>query len=448
MNQTEQTVSLSMKTLIRECGLEEFPKEVIASRYADLIRRYHVENIFGYHRFGYDFSDTITCHNNGEHMIGFFHPSYEDFLENVVSSLGLKKEIIHEVSEDELTEILKQRIEHLKTVPGERQLKVEYPMLYQDLVHGRGYLYAAEEMDKSTVEGRKEYKAETHKWYSCGLQINYQRFIAAQTLMYSRFVGRRESYKQSVESLSYNKFMRTHFDMNKVAMYVMYSYLKKCEEIEDEEQITQYLSMIRKYLCSSFDKSVSLTDEDGTVINMKIIQEKLLSVRKKQEEKALLRTQWGLLPKGSRVVTREGSPRQISLKEEQVKKLNAAGNRKQAFYATIPNTRIVVGLQQYKGYYGIICEDLGIVILDTHFFEDTPSTAIGNAIYIMKASDFLELSGKNKTELQSDSRVKKINHTSRWEIRLQELLNQPVDENAREESKQLIKSLERKGTNH
>ncbi len=444
MNQLKPTVSLSMKTLIRECSLPNIAKEDIATRYANLIRNHHIHDVFGNYRYGYDFNDRITCYNDGEHMIGFFHPSYDDFLENIVSSLGCSKDIINTISDEELTKVLKSRIDYLKTIPNERELKKEFPMLYHDLVYGRGLLMEAESINKNTSEGKEKYKKETEQWYSCGLRKSYSNFIDAQTRLYARFVGRRDRYKESVENLSYNKFIKDHFDMNKVAMYTIYSYLKKCESLDNLEEIRPYLSMIHQYMNSSLDKNVSLRDEDGSIINMKTIQEELLKIRKRIDKENSLKVNWRLLPKGYRVVSKEGPvhARQLSINEEVLEKYREAGRRKQAFYESSPYMQKIIGLSQYKGYVGYIYP--GKVVLDTEYFEDTPRSAKGNAIYVMKARDFIELSSHDKTELQSDERVQRIIHSPKWEQNVQQVLNQPVDVKDLEESKQLIRKLGKK----
>ena len=62
----------------------------------------------------------------------------------------------------------------------------------------------------------------------------------------------------------------------------------------------------------------------------------------------------------------------------------------------------------------------------------------------MYANNFEELSKKSKTELQNDSRVKRLCHTKNWQDKLDIITKREATENDKYNSSLLIKRLKRK----
>jgi len=438
MRKDEPVVTLSMKTMIRECSLRKLSNEELAKTYGDLVYKNHIHEVFGYRRFGYDFSDHMTLYNDGEHVMGYFRPSYYDFLYHILHTLGISTRDKKIVDNQDLTDRMLGQIEKLESIREnqdckEKRLQKEFPALYHDLTHGRGYLMEVSEEEKK-------------KFYSCGLRNNIDNFIKAQGEVYRSFVGRREAYKESVEKASYNHFIQDNFDLNKVAMYTVHEYLRVCENTEDIEKIKKYLLFIEQYKKSSFDKSVSLKSNDARFINWETLQVRIQNIEKKlrylENQKTPLSVEWELLPKGYRVVSKEGNSKvkETLLNQEEVNRLRAAGEKKRAFYEENPCMEKVVGLSRYKGYIAYIYPN-GEILLDREYHEDVLSSAVGDAIYVLHASDFERLSGKNKTDLLNEEGVERITHSRYWDSRAQKVIDREGTKENREAAKKLVLKL-------
>lgn len=429
------TISLSMKTLIRECSLRKCSDEELANIYSRLVYKHHIHEVFGYHRLGYNYCNHITLYNNGDYVMGYFKPSYEDFLQDLLHTLGMNTQ--NPVDNQNLTfEMLSQikKLGDLKNYKGkdsrENHLRAEFPVLYRDLTHGRGYLMETP-------------KKERKPYYSCGLRVNFEHFLKAQCEMYYRFIMKRNDYKNSVEQASYNLFIKDQFDLNKVAMYAVHEYLNVCENTNDSEVIKKYLSLIEKYEQSNFSKSVSLMSDDGQRIDWPMLQKRIQAIKNRDSRYFILDSE--LLPGGSKVRSCEvgktrGASRSIQMTPEEINHLKEAGERKNRFYENSPYVLAIEGSKKDNGYRVFIYAN-GEALADTRFNHVTMSGAVGDATYHFKAKDFEELSGHTKTFLQNDERVERFIHSSNWEEKVRQVVEKEATEESKEEVKQLILKL-------
>ena len=83
----------------------------------------------------------------------------------------------------------------------------------------------------------------------------------------------------------------------------------------------------------------------------------------------------------------------------------------------------------------------GKVALDREYNDDKPKTAVDNAVYIINAKDFEELSRKEKPELIKDSRVQRKYHNDTFEKRMSLIINAEGTEKEQEEARQLVYRL-------
>ncbi len=439
MENCEPMINLSMKTLIRECSLHKVPNEVLAKIYATIVHDQHISPAFKYHRFEYDFADYITLYNNGENVLGSFHPCYDEFLVHTLRSLEIDSQNI--VDDDELTEKMKKQIEKLSRISSERQLKEEFPILYYDLTHGRGHIEEFKKIDRSTPEGAKKYDEESHFYYSCGLRYSLKEFIPAQCKLYTRFTNNRHIYRNTIEKKTYNRFMQYHFDMNKIAIYTVSEYLKICEQSDNKETILKYFSLIKKYKESNYDKNAYIKGDNGELISWNTLRGRIEKIEKKLSAETLT-VNWVVLPPGYKQVRQEGDskPKETLLNHEEITRLRKIGQSKNDFYENSPYYAKVLGLLKYKGYIAYVYPN-GEVLLDREYDENAVSSATGNAIYCFKAKDFKELSGHTKTFLQNDKRVTRIRHIPNWKTKATEIINREITEESKEEVKKLIKEL-------
>ena len=442
------TVNLSMDTLIHECSKTSRPTEDI---FVDLSlwNRENIHEVFRYRKFNYDFIDYVTCFNDGEHVIGMIRPSYDDFLIKVSRILGITD--TREIVDDEnLTKRLLGRIERLKQITSERELRYEFPSLYDDLIQGRGFINAVEQMPKKTAEEQAIYERLRHYYYSCALKQRIDRFVKTQVELYTRFVTKRKEYKELISSKSMNGYFRNNFDMDKVALYAAHQYLYRCEHASSDEEYEEFMSYLDKYLNSDYNKEVEIRTKKGTIINFANLLERIKKVKEKHDSPEVL-VNWELVPEGEQITfAREvETPRALSMKKQDVEALKEAGRRKEEFYTKTHPIGIIRGKEKndryigQKRYVGYVYPN-GQVLLDTEFDIGAPSSAKGNAIYNMKVRDFEKLSRMDKTVLRNHPKVGRIYHSKHWEEKAQEIIDRQGDLLDQEEAKELIRKLRKK----
>lgn len=439
-----EIANLSLHTLIRECSKD--PQEARKHySYFDMVNRRRIHEVFAYKKFNDDFIDNLTVFNTGEYPIGIIRPCYDEFIAKLMIILNIKP--LDKVADDDsLTRILLERVEVLKGITSEIELKHEFPYLYKDLQDGRRYIRNIEaQRDFDDNKEREEELADKeHYYYSCGLRRSLTNFVRTQSEVYKRFIERRHELKEKQASTSYNGYIVNNFDMNKVYMYTMHEYLRICEKSNDEELIKFYLRLIDKYLESDKDKNCYIITDENIRVDISSILIRIENLKRRISDNSNV-VEWILVPEGKdykrvRRVERKHEEKPFIFNYEEVQRLKNIGAKKKTFYEATPYIAKAVGLRRYRGYVAYIYAN-GKVILDREYNEDNPKTAVENAAYIIEARDFEELSKKEKTELIRDPKAQRKYHTKNFESKLNEIIEKTGTKKEQEEAKQLVLRL-------
>ena len=439
-----EIANLSLHTLIRECSKD--PQEARKHySYFEMVNRSRIHEVFAYKKFNDDFIDNLTVYNNGEYLIGRIRPCYDEFIAKLMIILNVKP--LGKVADDDsLTRILLERVEVLKSITSEIELKHEFPYLYKDLQDGRRYIRNIEaQRDFDDNKEREEELADKeHYYYSCGLRRSLTNFVRTQSEVYKRFIERRHELKEKQASTSYNGYIVNNFDMNKVYMYTMHEYLRICEKSNDEELIKFYLRLIDKYLESDKDKNCYIITDENIRVDISSILIRIENLKRRISDNSNV-VEWILVPEGKdykrvRRVERKHEEKPFIFNYEEVQRLKNIGAKKKTFYEATPYIAKAVGLRRYRGYVAYIYAN-GKVILDREYNEDNPKTAVENAAYIIEARDFEELSKKEKPELIRDPKAQRKYHTKNFESKLTEIIENQGTKKEQEEAKQLVLRL-------
>lgn len=441
----ERTIAnLSLNTLIRECSKN--PQEARnLYGFFDSINRERIHEAFSYKKFNDDFIDNVTCYNDGKYQIGVIRPCYEEFLCKLVILLNVKvtKPLI---DNDDLTKKLYERLEVLKSITSEIELRKEFPFLYKDLQDGRRFIKGVEAQREFDDEKKfeEELAEKEHYYYSCGMRRSLSNFVKTQAEVYRRFIDKRHELKQKQENTSYNGYIVKHFDMNRVYMYTMHEYLKICEKSNDKELIKFYIDLIERYLRSDKDKRVSIITDENIRVDISSIIIRLENIKKRVSDNSNL-VEWVLIPEGrdyKRVKKNEkpSEDKMLIFNYEEIQRLRQLGEKKKTFYEGTPYIAKAVGLRKYRGYIAYIYAN-GKVILDREYNDDNPKSAVDNAAYIIDAKDFEELSREEKPELIKNPKASRKYHTDTFEARIKTIINKPGTEEQQEEAKQLVHRL-------
>lgn len=463
-------VDLSLNTIVRECAkntkasmIEKYIKDIA---HANSIL---IHDIFRYKKFQYDFSDHLSCINDGKQTIGFIGPSYDEFLKKIIVILNVQEKVNVEDNQD-LTDKLNSRIALLSSIKTEEELHREFPHIYNDLVEGRKYLTQIEQLEREQPSQDNYYEELKHYYYACGLKRSLERFITTQTEVYRRFVNKRFKYKDQVEQTNYNSYLTKYFDVNKIALYTAYSYLMSYDKISEDDDKEKCLEIIERYMKSNYDKTVAVkTEYENKTITFKDVIE--LYVTKKYSNNPQLSTRmdaesimkkyqelnnkqqeslvdWIIIPNGRSLddvtIRNDSTIRQIKLTEVEKEELRSKGKRKETFYETTNYIAKAVGILRNKGYVAYIYSNKE-VLLDTEYDDKKPKSAIGNAIFNFKVEDFETLSKLDKSVLRKHPKVGRIIHAKNWEDRVRKIIDKKGTKEDEQKVKELVKRLSKKG---
>ena len=435
----EIIINIPVKELNEICAKPD--RRFSTSTHYYLNNRDYVHNIFKYQKFKDDFADNIVCvNNNTGNFIGSFKPSYKEFIYSVLKALNIDPQAAN-LSDDELTKIMNDRLRILRNIPNEAELHNEFIVLYRNLQEGRKYIKEVTQ-EEQNIPAYKDMTDEDKKYfYSCGMRKGFDNYIDCQVEIYRRFIEQRLQYKEYIQKKNYNDFIKSNYDMDKLALYIAHRYLTICENnIDDKRLLKNFYKLLEKYINSSYSKKAEITikhqiiDYDNIMKRIDNIKEHL-----KVEDAEV---DWTLIPEGRRdKYVKAGLDPIIHIySQEEIDNLRRAGEEKEKFYKKNPPLLTVYGRFKYSGYVARIYKN-GNVILDTDYIENCPKTAKGNAIYHMKAIYFDMVSRLDKTVLKEHPAVDRLFHSGAWQDRVQDLIDSEGTQEEQQEAKELVKRL-------
>lgn len=426
-------VNLKVKDLIKYCSLNNKKEEFIINDFRQTNRE-NIHEVFKYQKFNDDFTDFITLNNNGK-----FTPCYDEFLAKLGKNLGIKRNRYDHYDNEELTNELMERLKLLRTLP-DNEIYNQFDNIDKDYKEGKKYYKEIEKLKQDPLY-KEVYETEKKYYYSCGLKNDLYHFITYQIEIYKRMITDRDKYKELIKKTHYNDYLKKHFDMDKVNLFVVNKYLNFCEQTDDRKVILKYFKEIEKYLKSNpnRNKFIYIGNKE---INFDTIVTRVMAIQRKLD-RIDGNVEWILAPDGrSKHAKKIGEPRTIGMTLERLEKLSQAGEDKREFYRTSPYAIKLYGMNRYKGYVAYVYEN-GSIVLDKLYNSNYPSTAMGNAVYIIPASLFEMVSGVDKQGLRKIAAVKKINHTDTWKERLQLELDKEREDKEKTMATELIKKYKK-----
>ncbi len=449
-NDFNPTVELSLETLLRECISPLYEGKESSVRFAfNSQNNENIHQVFKYRRYTDTFSDLLTVNlqkkNDGKRYL-YFQPSYNEFLIKLQIILNIRIDDL--LNEEKVEKALKERIQVLKETKDLSDLKRKFPEIHKDYKAGVSKLDEISARKKHSYrlspKAKEDLDNEERYVYRCAILRNFKKFRDRQVTFYTRCIAQRKELKERYENQTYNGFINSGFDKDRLFMYLIYKYLCKCEQLQNKKEIQAYIDIVEDYLKSDKDKSFKLTSDTGEIISLALIEDKLEKVKKRIDDTSY-NLPWVIAKPGKpvevvRSSTKKKPYRETIFNQKQLQNLRNAGARKEAFYsANVPEIR-VIGLEKYNGYMGYIYPN-GKVVLDKVYNSNAPSTATGNAIFIVDAKDFETLSRKDKTSLSKDPRVRKLTHRGAWEERVKEIIDKEGTKEEIAQAKSLIKRI-------
>lgn len=425
-------------------GLLEVASDDSERDYLELERQvrelYH--DVFRYQKYGANYLDNVVCYNDGSNLIGYFRPCYEDFIKKLAIYLNLGVEPFL-IGSYELDKKFKERLEVLKSIKSPSELCVEFPVIYGDFLRGREMRNELDLISRDSDDQEQYYQDRRHDYFSYGFKWNFKRFIETQSEMYKRFVDRRYELLERINETSFNPYLRGQINLDLLAMYVVDGYLNLARDTTNLVTRRTYLRLVERYFSSDYNKNVTVNLKNR-FIDYTIIKRRYNDLMQTVREKDGY-AEWELIPDGYEkvVVSHEGSKtRKMTVNSEKVERWREIGHRNQEFYDSSNYLARVVGVSKYSGYVGYIYPN-GRVLLDREYHEEAPSSAVGNAIFYMKAIDFEALSRLDKTRLKNHPKVGRITHQGNWEDKAKEVIDEVLTEEDELASIVLIKKLKK-----
>lgn len=456
------TINIDLNKLIDICSNGRKTKEELLETF-NIMNDKNIHQVFKYRKFNDGFIDKITCYNDGDKIIGTMCPSYKEFLEKIFTILNVNPKLKYLIGKDDqdLEDVLKARIDVLLNLQDEAMLSREFPVLYRTLQDGRNARHDIDrrksELKKNTTISQEEREKQKEKLnkeekhlHRCALSPAFvskdknHSFIHLQAELYTRFVERRKEYKKLIEQNDYNKYICKNFDIDKIALYVVYGYLNAIDAYTDRDKQLKYYHLVELYLNNPAVKKDVEIFVDGIDINYDLISNRAKAAQKKLN-RVDIKVEWELLPTGSgydSVTSGDTTKRRVPMSEEKVKELIAIGKEQTEFFMNTNYSAKAIGLKKFAGYFAYIYPN-GVVVLDKDFREKYPTTAEG-AIYVMRARDFELLSGIGKTDLiKHPFLLGHKYHRGDWKTKINAYINPEGTKEEQEEAKQLIKKMQK-----
>ncbi len=462
---TWATVDIDLNKLIDACSNGRKTKEEILEDFRKMNDK-NVHEVFRYRKLNDGFIDKITCYTEGERFIGDMSPSYKEFLDKLFAVLNVNPNLKYLINRDDqdLEDVLNARMEVLKTIGNEGDepmLRDKFPLIYRTLQDGREVINdirrRRRELKKDTTKTPIEYALEKEKldaeeveYHKRALSPNFDSFIKLQIEFYTRLIKGRKQYKKLTKETKYNHYIAKNFNIDKIALYVIYGYLNVIDYSKDRETQLKYYKLVELYLNNPAVKKDVEIFVDGIDINYELICNRAAAAAKKLN-KVDIKVEWELLPVGSGYKTsldRDTTKRTIKTTDAELKALKKkernlrVGREQTEFFMNTNYIAKAIGLKKFKGYFAYIYPN-GIVVLEKDFREKVPSTAEG-AIFTMYARDFELLSGEGKTDLIYNPLLIDHNyHNGDWKTKIEEYIDKEGTKEEQEEAKQLIKRMQK-----
>lgn len=380
--------------------------------------------------------------------------SLSDSLRSITSK---KISFILQINSSNSLQILKNKFQLLY----EKQLLEEFPEIYKKLQNSKNYIKSLKNDKKILNEELKDNKnnaliykeivleiddlnkkRDIYNKYirKCGITSNYFKYIDKQITLYENFISKRSLIK----NVSFDELINTYLDMDKVNLYLANEYLKKIASCDDRIQKGNYISLAEGHLNLINNKSICIL-VDNEVVNIRSINENI-NIIKYYLRHDIIPLNWSLAPEGhdSKSIKSVNNKkiRRVKLSSKEVEKLKLIGKERNEFYEKTNYLARAKGLEGSYGYTAYIYPN-GRVILDKEYDKNKPSTATGNAIYVLTAINFEALSKLDKAILRRHHDVQRIVHSGNWQDRVQRIIDIEPTKESLEETKKLIKRLKK-----
>ena len=426
---------ININHFIEECGINKEEAKEIISNYRNNYYKYQ-HKILGYNKFNEAFSDNLTIYGNKDYYITNIKFSKKELLTKICKLLNIKES-------KNITESLNKKIEELKQIKTEEELKSFSPLIYEDYINGQKLyreftsindfaVYLTE--DERTKEFAKATKKEKY-YYSCGLRNILSHFIEIQSKIYTNIIKHLEDINTTIDRVSMNTIIN-YLDKDKAKFYLANKYLEEYFICKDKEKKNIYMSLITKFIAENNHKDLIIHNQFGEEISYN----SFIKIYRNITDTNKLLTNWELLPSGKKHNSNTGIIRNINNTENLDKYINL-NNKKLKLYEESPYIGKAKGLCLNKGYTAFFYKNGKILLDKISDSIDNIKSSYGNAIYELDTDNFSELSMLDKEVLRNEKLCPTYNHSGFWEDRIKDIINLPSDEITINKTNELIRKL-------
>ena len=479
------TVPINVDTLIRECASDS---ELLFEE-MKRVRNWFTENvvdIMGYTKSQHGFFGFLATRCRYKDSRNDMYVSPDKFLWRLKEILGVKNPSM-DFNDMELKQQLRDRVAVLREIKTPEELKLEFPIIYEDyLLSIRGYDELCR-IDNKVVEtgdmdlkelSRKKWK--TFKAY--GLHSKFEHFMAKQCTAYRNYVERRTF----VEGLCYkNPLDLNNFqglDKDKFELYLADKYLSVAFNTNNMDIKQKCIYYVATYIREVKISDLSIKNDDGEVVTFrKLVNRYRKLLRENQVLKPIDETRdrfrdynikhvanhlikyygssvsWTIVPAGEedddeskKRIAENLNRHYIHLPaEERRKKVLEKYNlyeRKVSFFEGTGYILKIYGMSQFDGYVAFVYPN-GEILLE-RFFSDYSQCmpATGEAIYNLNIYNFEELSKFSKLQLIKEKACKRIVHGPSFETQALTVINKPAAPGVDKDVEQFVLKFKPKKT--
>lgn len=456
------TIDIDVNTILNECASD---RDLLKSELTGIRSMYtqKIIDIMGYAKSQHGFFGqlcTRSRYKNSENEI-YINPVL--FLIRLKKILGVDNPSV-DFNDLDLKQQLKDRVKTLNQIKTPEELKMQFPLIYDDYeLSIRGYdnicetetLYAETRDEKIKEKSRKLWK--TFKGY--GLHSIFEKFMEKQTLAYRNYVERRtfvEGYCFR-NPLDFDSFKG--LDKEKFELYMADKYLTRAYVSNNNEEKQRCLYYVTSYIREVKLSNISIKNDSGEEVTFRKLvnrYKKLLRANDRLKPIDESRSKfigyhinhvknhlskyygssvnWTIVPNGEVesdelkqkiVATMNRHYAHLTLEEKtrRVKEKFDIYDRKVNFFENTDYVLKIYGISKFDGYVAFVYAN-GEILLERFFTDYTECMpAIGEAIYNLNIYNFEELSKFSKIQLIRDKSAKRILHTDSFEAQAKKIID-------------------------
>lgn len=475
------TIELDVNTIINECAFDKQQLENEMSLIKELYRSYFIERM-GFVKAKEYFFDKFRIMTSFRDAESKIYISPIPYVQKLKELLNITEESV-DFNDEKLCQKLKDRVEELSKITTPEELKVMFPLIYEDYllsIDSYPKIKRYELLHKNDTD--EEIKNKINNQYRMfrlhGLHTIFDKFIKRQTQLYRNFVVRRQFIEGYTNRHPIDFSMFTGLDKAKFELYLADKYLSKAISSKEKREKQECIYYIATYIRETKVSNITIKNDEGKPISFDNIVRRYKrflqnnqSIRPIDEPRENFKgyqvrhvtnhvnkyfftdVNWQIVPPGKEedldrkvIDSLNRAYNYLNPQEREAKILERyhTYERKKQYFENSGYADKVYGINTFAGYIAYIYPN-GEILMEKYFDDQANCRPTqGEAIYNVKVYDFERLSRLEKPVLMKEPGCLRIIHRGDWESRADKIISKESTPESEESVKKLMFELKTK----